>query len=197
MKRIARTALLVCGGLATLALAVAAGPAAAKTRIVTRTLSACQNTGVQIADNASFQVPFTVSRIPKRDRPAGGRVVRVESVGLRITHSFDRDVSAILISPTGLVDPLLLGRGDTGDNFGSGATDCGGTLTTFTDAATTAIGEGMVPFAGAFRPETPLSVFAGSRAAGLWRVLVSDGAPGDTGTLHAVSLRLTYRYKSP
>ena len=119
----------------------------------------------------------------------------VASVGLRISHTFDRDVTAFLVSPTGLVDPLVLGRGDTGDNFGTGETGCGGTMTTFTDTAATAIGAGTTPFAGSFRPESPLAVFAGSRAGGIWRVVVSDSAPGDTGTLHAVTFSLAYRFK--
>ena len=196
-KRTVRAALLACVGLATLGLILAAGPAMAKSRKVTRTLSECQNTSRPLADNSSLQVPFSVRRVPKDAGPAGGKVVQVESVGLRISHSFDRDVTAFLVSPTGLVDPLVLGRGDKGDNFGTGATDCSGTLTTFTDTSRTAIGEGAVPFAGAFKPEAPLSVFTGSRAAGVWRVVVSDGAPGDTGMLHAVSFRVKYRYKSP
>ena len=196
-KRTVRAALLAYAGFAMLGLIYATGPAMAKSRKVTRTLSACQNTARPLADSSSFQVPFSVRTVPKAARPPLGRVVQVESVGVRISHSFDRDVTAFLVSPTGLVDPLVLGRGDTGDNFGTGATDCSGTPTTFTDTSATAIGEGAVPFAGAFKPEAPLSVFTGSRAAGVWRVVVSDGAPGDTGTLHAVSFRVKYRYKSP
>ena len=195
-KRTVRAALLACAGFATFGLIFANGLAMAKSRKVTRTLSACQNTARPLADSSSFQAPFSVRTVPKGAGPARGRVVQVESVGLRISHSFDRDVTAFLVSPTGLVDPLVLGRGDTGDNFGTGATDCSGTLTIFTDTSATAIGGGAVPFAGAFKPEAPLSVFTGSRAAGVWRVVVSDGAPGDTGTLHAVSFRVKYRYKS-
>src|SRR4029079_4559298 len=123
--------------------------------------------------------------------------VRVDACGLRISHSFERDVTAFLVSPTGLVDPLVLGRGGTGGDFGTGAPHCSGPLTIFPDASATAIGEAAVPFAGAFKPEAPLSVFTGSRAAGVWWVVVSDGAPGDTGTVHAVSFRMKYRYKSP
>jgi hypothetical protein len=196
LKRPARAALIGCAGLAMLALALAPSPGLAKSRKVTKTFSTCQATSQHLADDSSLQVPFTVRGAHKGAKPVGGRVVRVESVGLRIAHTFDRDITVFLVSPTGLVDPLVLGRGDTGDNFGSGETGCGGTLTTFTDGAPGPIGEAAVPFAGSFKPEAPLSVFAGSRAAGTWRVVVSDGAPGDTGTLYAVSFRVTYRYKS-
>lgn len=196
-KRTRRMALLACASLASLGLLFGVSPAAAKgTKTITKTLSQCQGQVLPLNDNSSLQVPFTVPRVPKRAKPAGARVVSVASVGLRIGHTFDRDVTAFLVSPTGLVDPLVLGRGDTGDNFGTGATDCGGSLTSFSDSAVTPIGSGAAPFPGAFKPEAPLSVFANSRAAGIWRVIVSDSAPGDTGTLYAVSLRLTYRYKS-
>ena len=195
-KRTVRAALLACAGLATLGLIFAAGPAMAKSRKVTRTLSACQNTARPLADSSSLQVPFSVQTSPRAPGRRGARWCRSSLWGSGSPMT-SRDVTAFLVSPTGLVDPLVLGRGDTGDDFGTGATDCSGTLTTFTDTSPTAIGEGAVPFAGAFKPEASLSVFTGSRAAGVWRVVVSDGAPGDTGTLHAVSFRVKYRYKSP
>ena len=191
-KRIARTVVIGCVTVASLGLL--AGPPTAMAKKVTKRLSSCQNVAVTLSDNSARQVLFSV-RAPKAARPSGGTVVAVVSVGLRISHTFDRDVTAFLVSPTGLVDALVLGRGDTGDNFGSGATDCRGAPTTFTDTAVTPIGAALPPFDGAFKPEDPLSVFAGSRAAGTWRVVVADNAPGDTGTLHAVSFSLAYRFK--
>ena len=197
-KGIVRMTLLVCATVASVGLiADEAGAVQARsgtTKTVTKTVTTCQPVDVTMGDNTSLQVPFRFP-VPKGARPLGGRVLGVRSVGLRISHTFDRDVTAFLVSPTGLVDPLVLGRGDTGDNFGSGATNCSGTFTTFSDAAATPIGSGSVPFAGSFKPEGPLSVFTRSRVGGTWRVVVSDSAPGDMGTLHAASLSLTYRYK--
>jgi len=70
-----RAALLACAGFATLGLIFATGPAMAKSRKVTRTLNACQNTARPLADSSSFQVPFSVRTVPKGAGPAGGRVV--------------------------------------------------------------------------------------------------------------------------
>jgi len=196
-KRSGRAALLACAGVASLGLVVGATPAAAKTKRVTATFNQCQNLAAHLDDKHAVQIPFAVPRTPKKAKPVGGRVLAVNSVGLRITHSFTGDISAYLISPSGRVDPLTLNRGDDGDDYGSGATNCGGTLTTFSDSGGTAIGDGTAPFAGGFRPEAPLSVFVGGVASGIWTVLIADNASGDTGTIHAASLNLTYRYKKP
>ena len=65
-----------------------------------------------------------------------------------------------------------------GDNFGAGVNDCSGIPTVFDDSAPIAIGAGTAPFAGSFRPESPLAAFNGKPVNGVWvlRVVRFTGA---------------------
>ena len=110
---------------------------------------------------------------------------------VRANHTFDGDLVFQLVGPDGTTVPLATNRGSSGDNFGSGANDCSGTPTVFDDAAATAIGTGLAPFAGSFKPESPLSVFNGKAVTGQWKLRVADTAAGDTGTLGCVQLEIT------
>jgi hypothetical protein len=202
-----RMALLACASVAALSLVAGASPAAAKTKTVHKTFAQCQNLGLSLAaatDTPSpppgsspiRQVFFNVPKTPKSSKPRGGKLTGA-TVGVRITHTFDGDVDIFLISPTGRFVPLVGGRGGSGDDFGSGATDCNGTLTTFSDLAPIAIGDGTPPYAGAFKPESSLAALNGGTASGVWTVVVTDTVGNDDGTIHAVSLNLTYQYKKP
>ena len=206
-KRTARMALLACASVAAVGLVAGTSPAAAKakTKTVHKTFAQCQNLSLSLAaasdmpsppPNSSpfYGVAFTVPKTPKGSKPRGGKVTGA-TVGVRITHTFDGDVDVFLISPSGRFVPLVGGRGATGDDFGTGATDCTGTLTTFSDLAPTAIGDGTPPFAGAFKPESSLALLNGGVASGVWTVLITDTVGNDDGTIHAVSLNLTYQYK--
>jgi subtilisin-like proprotein convertase family protein len=92
----------------------------------------------------------------------------------QLTHTFDGDLTIEIVSPTGKRVTLFNRRGSSGDNL---------TNTVFSDAAATAIGSGVAPFTGSFRPETPLAAMVGEPAAGTWKLAVVDGALQDTGTL--------------
>ena len=72
-----------------------------------------------------------------------------------------------------------------------GANDCSGTPTVFDDAAATAISAGTAPFAGTFRPESPLSAFNGKAVTGTWKLRATDTAALDTGTVGCVQLQIT------
>jgi subtilisin-like proprotein convertase family protein len=74
-------------------------------------------------------------------------------------------------------------NGGAGDNY---------TNTTFDDAAATAITAGTAPFTGSFRPEEPLATFIGEPVNGDWTLIYADDAGGDTGTLNAWSIELSY-----
>jgi subtilisin-like proprotein convertase family protein len=189
-------------GLALVAvLAVGASPALAKkkkpkTKIITRTVpgafNQCQSLALPLNDFTTQAIQFSVPS-PTGADPAGGTVSSVANVAIRMTHTQIGDVVVYLVSPGGRVVPLYLGR-PAGANFGTGATNCGGTLTTFADTATTPVGTGTAPLAGTFRPESPLSAFTGGTASGIWTLLVSDHAGADVGTIHAASLNLTYSH---
>ncbi|MCX6032250.1 MAG: S8 family serine peptidase [Chloroflexi bacterium] len=113
----------------------------------------------------------------------------VADVNARVTinHTWDGDLSLYLISPAGTTVSLALRRGGSGDNF---------TGTVFDDEAAQAISAGSAPFAGQFRPETPLSALDGQPISGTWTLKAVDAASYDTGSIRAVALEiqsLTYR----
>ena len=183
--------MIVIGLLLATVTALSASPASAKSRTFTQ----CQDLSLPLVFHSFQKVPFTVST-PKNAKPKGAKVTDV-NVGVRITHAYDEDVVLTLVSPSGGVVPLVVGQGGSFDDFGSGPTSCAGTLTTFDDAASNPISTAPTPFAGAFRPEQPLSLFNGGTARGAWTLTASDNAPLDNGTLHAASLTVTYSYKQP
>jgi subtilisin-like proprotein convertase family protein len=107
-----------------------------------------------------------------------------------INHTWDADLNLSLIGPDGTTVPLSTARGGQFDNFG---TNCPADAndTTWDDAAATAIGSGAAPFVGSFRPETPLSAFAGKVANGTWQFKGVDTANLDTGNINCVKLTIT------
>src|SRR4029077_3322766 len=70
-------------------------------------------------------------------------VIQRVAVTLSITHTFDGDLVAYLISPTGTRVQLFASVGDAGQNFVN---------TTLDDQASTFIGAGSAPFTGTFFP---------------------------------------------
>jgi subtilisin-like proprotein convertase family protein len=204
-SRSTRLALLACASVASLGLIAGASPAVAKKakpKTVNAAFNQCQNLALGLADNTATttppnpvqQVSFTVPKTPKSSKPAGGKITGV-SVGVRITHTFDSDVAIYLVSPTGRFIPVDTGHGTSGDDFGTGATNCTGTQTVFADSATTPIAAGTSPFAGSFKPDSPFAALNGGAASGVWTVVLSDTTSGDSGTIHAVSLNVNYQYK--
>ncbi len=111
------------------------------------------------------------------------------AVSFHLTHTFDGDLVISLVAPDGTTVELTSNNGGSGDDYG---TSCGG-RTTFDDAAAATITAGAGPFAGAFRPEQPLSAFAGKSGAavnGTWKLRITDTAGLDVGTLQCWTLRL-------
>ncbi len=140
------------------------------------------NIATAIPDSGSVDIPIVVS---------DNGVVTGVKVSVRLDHTYDGDVQISLVSPGGVTVPLVTNRGGSGDNFGTGTNDCSGTYTVFDDGAATAISAGTSPFAGSFKPETPLSALAGGVSAGTWTVHFADTAAVDTGTVGCVKLDIT------
>jgi subtilisin-like proprotein convertase family protein len=134
------------------------------------------------------------SAIPLRI-PAKATITDVNA-SVRISHGFDADLEISLASPRGVI---LLSRdnGGAGNNYGSGATSCAATPTTFDSRAATPITAGIPPFVGTFAPQETLAVLNGLRGvvAGAvpWTLLVADDTETDAGTLHCWSLTVQYR----
>jgi subtilisin-like proprotein convertase family protein len=110
-------------------------------------------------------------------------VIRDLDVRINLTHTFDGDMDITLIDPTGVRIPLAQNRGGGGDNY---------TGTAFDDEAATPISAGVAPFGGAFRPEQPLAYADGRRIGGLWTLEIVDEVGGDSGTLLAWQITMTY-----
>lgn len=103
-------------------------------------------------------------------------------VAIDITHTFDSDLSAVLIAPDGTRIRLFTRVGGAGDNF---------TGTIFDSEAATPISAGTPPFTGRFRPQDSLAQLYNRDARGTWRLEVTDSATTDTGTLTNFTLSFT------
>jgi subtilisin-like proprotein convertase family protein len=139
------------------------------------------NIAVPIPDVSTVDVPINV--------PDNG-VVQDINVRVRLNHTFDGDLDISLVHPDGTVILLSNNRGGSGDNYGTGANDCSGTPTIFDDEAGATIASGVAPFAGSFRPDTPLSGFDGKTTVGTWKLRVDDTAALDVGTIFCVTLEI-------
>ncbi len=139
------------------------------------------NIAVPIPDVSTVDVPINV--------PDTGVVSDID-VKVRLNHTFDGDLDIILVHPDGTLITLSNNRGGAGDNFGTGANDCSGTPTEFDDEAGATIASGVAPFAGAFRPDNPLSGMDGKPTVGTWKVRFTDEAALDVGTIGCVTLEI-------
>jgi hypothetical protein len=133
------------------------------------------------------------------DIPVRGRITDL-NVSVRISHAYDPDLVLAVRPPGGTYVVLSNGRGGfiqaTNNDYGSGATSCSGTQTTFDDAASTAIGAGVAPFNGSFRPEQPLAGVNGSPTLGPWELYLYDtnavGVGVAAGTVHCATMTVNY-----
>jgi subtilisin-like proprotein convertase family protein len=98
-------------------------------------------------------------------------------VQLGITYPLDNDLTIDLIAPDGTDVALSYFEGG-GANFQGTVLD---------DNAATPIWAGNSPFAGSYRPETPLSAVAGMNAQGTWQLQIIDWG-ASYGTLNSWSL---------
>jgi subtilisin-like proprotein convertase family protein len=104
------------------------------------------------------------------------------NVSLDITHTYDADLTAHLISPAGTRVKLFDAVGGSDDNF---------TGTTFDDAAVQPIAGGSAPFTGLFIPAEALSAFNGENSNGFWTLEITDNSAADDGSLDFWSLEIT------
>lgn len=93
---------------------------------------------------------------------------------LNINHTYDSDLTAYLIGPSGTSVKLFANVGGNSDQFINTVLD---------DAAVAFIQDGAAPFTGAFSPVESLSAFNGQSTFGSWKLAIHDGNSGDDGTL--------------
>jgi subtilisin-like proprotein convertase family protein len=108
-------------------------------------------------------------------------IIQGATLTLNITYPNDPDLEASLIAPDGT--PIIL---FTRVGGGPGTNHANFTNTTFDDNANTPIQSGTPPFnsnlAGAFNPQTPLSVLIGKNSAGVYTLLIKNDASTVSGT---------------
>lgn len=89
----------------------------------------------------------------------------------------------LILNHAGARDTLISQAGDDGENF---------IRTRLDDQATVPVSSGTAPFTGSFQPEYPLEQFHGLDPEGAWILEIVDVATGNTGTLQAWQLELTF-----
>lgn len=94
-------------------------------------------------------------------------------VNLSLNHTNDGDLIIQLIGPGGLVN-LSQRNGNGGQNYIN---------TTFYDSASLSITQGVPPFTGTYKPQSPLSFFNNKSISGYWILKIFDAASGNTGSL--------------
>ena len=159
-----------------------------------KTVEVCVDTQLAIPDGGRAG-DFVNAAVPTGHLPVGAKVLDTK-VGLRLTHPAVGELDVLLVAPVGIMVPLTLGNGGSGDDLGSGPTGCGAAFTTFDDAAPTSIrevGAANAPFVGSFRPEQPLAGPKLTWGDGEWRFYFDDLAAGNPGVVDALGLELTYR----
>lgn len=140
------------------------------------------NISTPIPDATTIEVPITI--------PVGGTLVQMVPQ-IRLNHTFDADLDLTLVSPSGQTIDLSSDNGGSGDNYGSGSTDCAGAKTGFNDLAGTSIRNGVAPFVGTFEPEEPIAEVIGGPVTGTWKLRITDDLSGDVGTLFCFRLLVT------
>ena len=101
--------------------------------------------------------------------------VKKVTATVSIRQSVVGELTLRLISPDGTANVLSSHNGGFGANYGNDCSPSG--RTTFDDAAATPITSGSAPFAGSFRPQESLSVFAGkygTNVNGIWLLEIVD-----------------------
>jgi subtilisin-like proprotein convertase family protein len=126
-----------------------------------------------VPQRVDFPDVFTTSYL---DVPQSLTIANLK-VQLNITYPLDNDLTIDLIGPDGTDVPLSYFEG-SGANFQN---------TVFSDSAATPIWAGNSPFAGSYRPESPLSAFAGTNTLGIWELEIIDWG-ASSGTLNSWSL---------
>ncbi len=105
------------------------------------------------------------------------------NLNLTIYHTHDSSLYIWLLRPGGSMLPLSLANGGSGENYFN---------TTFDDESSISITEGVPPFNGAYRPETPLSNYDNLPMEGDWVLRIYNYSQTITGQLTNWCLSFDY-----
>ncbi len=101
-------------------------------------------------------------------------------VNVAITHSFLGDLTIWLESPSGTKVLLVAGTCSYGKNIGA----------TFDDSGATIVCGGTPNISGTVKPVSALSAFYGEPTKGVWKLIISDSASQDGGSVTGFSLAI-------
>jgi subtilisin-like proprotein convertase family protein len=121
-----------------------------------------------------------------------GFIVRVTPY-VRLNFPHDEDLAIAMVSPPLDKSPItssLAFKNGSGANFGSGANNCSGTPTKFSDNFIPNILDVAAPFAQTVGPIRPW--YLGIRVDGTWKITVTNYSTVSTGTVGCVKLLITY-----
>jgi Peptidase family M28/Secretion system C-terminal sorting domain len=116
----------------------------------------------------------------------GNGIIFDYDLNLTINHSHDSSLYIWLERPGSSAIPLSTANGGSGQNYIN---------TTFDDEASMSITQGIPPFAGSFRPESPLSSYDNLPMHGEWVLRIFNYSQTITGQL--VSWCLNFDYYDP
>lgn len=136
-----------------------------------------QNVSVFVPDAGPVvSIPLTVSSLPGTINNSFG----LESVNFSMTHTYDADIIAWLVSPDGTTILLFNGVGGGNDNFVN---------TTLKWDAATSIVNGAAPFTGIYQPMGMMGLINnGQNPNGIWQFQFQDQAAVDTGRVSFISV---------
>jgi subtilisin-like proprotein convertase family protein len=162
---------------------------------------AFQRSGENCVDFASTDVPVVID---EADLDTIESVLNVNldktitdlNVSMAVTHSYTGDLSAQLVSPSGIVRALFDRPGVPATQFGCANDDLS---LVFDDQAaqSAAVLEDLCnddspSLSGTFQPIAPLADLNGLNAEGAWKLIVTDAFAEDGGALTAWSLSICY-----
>jgi len=138
--------------------------------------------GILSNDGNANYFPVTASNLPFNL----GEVFGLETVCIRITHTYDYELEIKLIAPNGQTVLLTSGNGGSGDNY---------YVTCFNDFAPDPVTGGTAPFNGTYKPEGVLgSVNNGQDGNGTWQLYVKDIVPNNNNTGYMIGWDITFGY---
>ena len=141
-----------------------------------------------VVNVSSTDVPLTILSIGSSAIRSTNTVAAIPglitdlNITLNINHTWDEDMRAFLIAPSGRRVELFANVGGDSDDFAN---------TTFDDEAFLSVTTGVGPFAGSFRPTGLLSDFDGLVPNGVWMLEIVDDYNGDGGPLSSWSLAIS------
>ncbi|MBK7173178.1 MAG: CotH kinase family protein [Bacteroidales bacterium] len=139
--------------------------------------------GILTNDGTTNYYPVTVSNL---EQPSLGPIYGVETICIKITHTYVAELEVKLVSPDGLQILLTNGNGGSGDNYYT---------TYFNDFASTSIKNGSAPFDGTYKPEELIGeVNNGQNGNGVWQLTVKDLVPNNNFTGYMVGWSISFGY---